>query len=276
MKGTLTTLDSNIRLTKDMKYKQFNEILSQEITNLSKLVQESFNLVATYLESPYLTKSGWKGDITIKYKLYNEVNMLKSQIEKISIIITNKINEITTTIPNDNLSSYIDINEEDMQRFSLLFNEQLQQQQQEEQEQEEQKKRQTSTYSLLPNEINENQSTYKHYSNLKNKYMREKIGSTLDYYYCLYPSRTFCNLIIQLTLQVISLIYEINDFIQSIEFIDRKIDDYKYLNTQENEMELNEHHDDNKNNNNHNHNSIINNKNDQQIINPLHKQENIC
>ena len=236
LKGTLTTLDAHIRLTRDMKYKEFNQAVSLEITNLSKLVEESFNLMASYMESPFLTSSGWKGDIKMKDKIFNEVNLLKLQIEKLSMTITNNINEITTRT-NDNSSSYIDINEEDMKRYHSLFNEHLQQ-------------------PLSTSPIHN--STRTQYSNLKNIYMREKIGSTLDYFYCLYPSRTFCNLTIQFTLHTISLIYEFHDFIQSIEFMDCKNDDYKYINLQEQEIELNEeNHDDHNNNNNHSQNQNL-------------------
>lgn len=113
----------------------------------------------------------------------------------------------------------------------------------------------------------------------------------------MYPSRTFCNLTIQLTLQVISLIYEVKEFIQNIEFVDRVNDDYKYINIEQQEIELHEPNhsnnnhnintntntNDNLNNLNNNNNNLNNNLNklqneqqqqqQQQIMNPLHSKQ---
>lgn len=195
IRSTLITMDSNSRLTRDMKLKQINQEICDELKRITEHVTRSFNLMATYIESPYLTNSGWKGNISLKNDFIKEITTLKKSIEVFSILLTKKIIEIinekrtlydvSTQLPDDYPFDEMLRNGENFQD-DHSFKEQ-------------------KNKKPVP------------YRNRGSVFIRDRVGISLDYYHRLYPNKTFCNLAIQVCLQTISFHREVIDFIESIE-----------------------------------------------------------
>jgi hypothetical protein len=66
-------MDSNSRLTRDMKFKKINQEICVELNKITEHIIHSFNLMASYLEFPDLTPRGWKGE---------KISLLRCDFEK--------------------------------------------------------------------------------------------------------------------------------------------------------------------------------------------------
>lgn len=208
IRSTLITMDSNSRLTRDMKLKKINQEICEEMKKITEHFNHSCQLIATYLESPYLTTCGWKGNLNLRKDFVAEVVILKRDIEIFSILITKKIIEIL-----DEKRSFYDVNQEEGE--GIWFESEVPTQSEEgtrdgvsdESHPTRQRKR-----------ITESSRTRIPYRDRSCLVMRDRVGMTLDYYHRLYPNKTFCNLAIQVCLQTISCHKEVIDFIDSIVF----------------------------------------------------------
>jgi hypothetical protein len=253
IRSTLITMDSNSRLTRDMKSNKINQDICIKMKKITEHITHSFNLMATYLESPYLTTCGWKGNLKLRKDFITETEILKKEIEIFSMLITKKIIETL-----DAKRSWYDVHQEaaaeaegegggqrqgggqgggqrqggegegegDFMKMmaALSAHEENLELEQEEQEREAIDKKYLEEKSHLPRQrkgISSGDSSNGSrngipYRERSSVVMRDRVGMTLDYYHRLYPNKTFCNLAIQVCLQTISFHREVVDFIDSI------------------------------------------------------------
>jgi hypothetical protein len=189
---TLATMDSNIRLTRDLKDKKLKEVIATQMEEVALQMKGAFDLMAAYIESPFTTSAGWKGDLSMKERLQQTLEEMKRRIESFSEIIIQEVK----------LRYHVSEHEYGDDRLYQA----------------------AAPVDSNPGSISNtaeliSRGPKKSYKELKSIPIRERLGHTLDYYHRLYPGKTFCNLVTQSCVQITSFLRESIDFIDSIEDI---------------------------------------------------------
>lgn len=207
LRSTLTAMDSNTRLDSDRPDKYIKANIAEKMNILSDKVAKSLDLVASFIESPFITKRGWKGSLELKQAFLTDLSALKKDIEVFSfrvvdeVRVSNSVRDRTWAEDDDNPlpTTLSNATEDTVQETSNLG----------------------VVKSSSP-------SKHKTYKETTLRHVRWKMGSTLDYYHTLYPLRTFCNIVVQCSIQVCSIIHESIDFIESLSEEDGKSLDRNY------------------------------------------------
>jgi hypothetical protein len=207
VRSTLTAMDSNTRLDSDRPDKYIKASIAEKMTILSDKVSKSLELVAAFIESPFVTSSGWKGSLNLKQSLVQDLAALKKDIEVFSFRVVEEV-KVSNSVRDRTWADDEDHSHPTPPSSTP-----------------------TPTPSSADTSIADTgnkrsdgdrdravaeQHRHKTYKETTLRHVRWKMGSTLDYYHTLYPLRTFCNLVVQCSIQVCSIIHESIDFIESI------------------------------------------------------------
>ena len=148
------------------------------MTELIENVKEALTLVATYLKSPYQRREHlrnsnhcsalWKGDLSIKDQLIDSHIKVQTSIEEFAIAFEESILQNNMMLPHGN--------------------------------REETRDSAPRTYAEA--DLTHNKFMINSYTLSKTASHRARLGKTLDYYFRTGPRRTFCNLCIQVSIQV--------------------------------------------------------------------------
>lgn len=202
VKSTLSAMDTNTRLDSDRPDKFIKASIAEKMLILCESVNISLSLIASLIESPFTEDSscgGWKGSSMLsKEKLVVTLLALKTDIETFSFRVVDEVRQSNSVRDR----SWADDVERQPSPLCSLAPEQP-------------AVNDDKTDSQLPPPVTTEVKS-KTYKETTLRHVRWKMGSTLDYYHTLYPLRTFCNLVVQCSIQTCSLIHESLDFIESI------------------------------------------------------------
>lgn len=213
IQATLTALDGNMRIDSDFAgSKRYRKPIALAMTELSQMVHDVLLIIAKYLKSPFETVSfrnsfdkqcgyGWRGNVLMKKNVLLKMNHLKEAMHAFSHTVIEEVkyfngvrdhsetDEGTNIIPSDSTSN-IEVQggtskhsdaDPDIGITEVVDNHLL-------------------TRSELPR-------------------LRVVLGDAIvdNCWHNLHPMRTFCNLVLTLSIQVAALAHEVCEHIHALE-----------------------------------------------------------
>ena len=188
IKSTLTTIDSNMRIDSDER-KYFKAEIAVHLNKIACDIENSTELMAQYIESPFVTSVGWQGNLNLKKDLQAVLENIKSDINDFGAIIAASINQ-SNSVSDKSRQSVAISGHDDAPReiFVPIF------------------------LDAMPDHIEEERVKYSAVHSTKH---RLRLGNTMDTWHKIYPMRAFCTLVVQNAIQVTTNLFEFVTFIES-------------------------------------------------------------
>lgn len=178
-------MDSNMRIDSDSQDKHFKTVIAGQLEVLSGRASDTLLQVAVYLESPYTSPVGWRGDLALRVGVLERVERVKREIEHFVSVVVDEVHRsdsVREQEPEETVTA--------VEGIALGYGG-------------------GATETSRKHHID--------YRSLKPQKMRQRLGDTINSWHKIYPMRSFCTLAVQCAMQSCSLALEVVTFMDGLE-----------------------------------------------------------